>query len=337
MGIERLKIWHWCILGILAGAGIGYAKLSAGVPEPTGLEPANLNVLEDYVLTGSGPERRPFYEIRNVRTHPGNPSDFDGEPYITYDLLVEHIEKPKPGDRKPANKNPGDKRQADVLPRIARLSSPGPKKHALTYLRDKRIAEKLEQLHASIIADHLTVSQYLDKLNEIVNEAKKAGGRYADATPLQYKFNWWEAPKATYWMYSSGGFLVIGLIFPTLIQLLTAAGYGRQPKEKDEYDLSRFKGEAESAASKPAVTLSEKEQLAALEAELEAKLKAGATGSGDGAAPKTEPAKPVIAKLTAGKLEQPKEAEAAAKPVRKGYGADKGDYYPTEVHGKKNS
>jgi hypothetical protein len=335
MGIEHLKIWHWCILGILAGAGVGYAKLSAGVPEPTGLEPANLNVLEDYVLTGSGPERRPFYEIRNVRTHPGNPSDFDGEPYITYDLLVEHIEKPKPGEKKPANKSPSDKRQADVLPRIARLSAPGPKKHALTYLRDRKMAEKLERLHASIIADHLNVSQYLDKLNEIVNEAKKAGGRYADATPLQYKFNWWEAPKATYWMYTSGGFLIVGLIFPTILQLLTIAGYGRAPKEKDESDLANYKGRPEPAASKPAVPLNEKEQLAALEAELEAKLKAGATDNDTAAAPAAAPAKPVIAKLTAGKLEQPKEADAAATPARKGFGADHGDYYPTEVHGKK--
>jgi len=338
MGIEHLKIWHWCIIGILAGAGAGFAKLSAGVPEPTGLEPANLNVLEDYVLASSGRDRRPFYEIRNIRTHPGNESDFNGEPYITYDLLVEHIEKPKPGDPKPGNKNPGNKNPddkkilADVLPRITRLSTPGPKKHALTYLRDRTIAEKLDKLHESIVADHLTVAQYLDKLNEIVAEAKKAGGRYANATPVQYKFNWWESPKATYLMYASGGFLIIGLIFPTVVQLLTVAGYGRQPKENNDYNLDRFSGEEPKAVN--AVILDEKEQLAALEAELEAKLKAGASDGDGQAKPAAAPAKPVIAKLTAGKLEAAKEVEVA-KPVRKGYGADQGDYYPTEVHGKK--
>ena len=43
----------------------------------------------------------------------------------------------------------------------------------------------------------------------------------------------------------------------------------------------------------------------------------------------------VKAKFPKGKpVEAAKEVEAA-KPVRKGYGADQGDYYPTEVHGKK--
>ncbi len=333
MGIEHLKIWHWCIIGVLVGAAAGYAKLSAGVPEPTGLATVDLNVFEDYFLANQGPERRRSFGIQNVKTHPGNQSDLDGEPYITYDLLLEHIEKPKPGDPKPGNKKPDDKKiQADVLPRLTRLSTPGPKKHALTYLRDRAMAEKLDKLHESIIADHLTVSQYLDKLNEIVTEAAKAGGRYSKVVPIQYKFNWWETPKATYSMYSAGGFLIIGLIFPTLVQLLTVAGYGRQPKEKNDYALDRFSGEEPKVAK--AVIIDEKEQLAALEAELEAKLKAGASDGDGQAAPKAAPAKPVIAKLTAGKLEVPKEVEAA-KPVRKGYGADQGDYYPTEVHGKK--
>jgi hypothetical protein len=330
MGIEHLKIWHWCILGILAGAGVGFAKLSVGVPEPTGQETVDLNVFEDYVLANAGPERRPFYEIRNVRMHPGYSATFDGEPYITYDLLLEQIVKPKPANNKskPADDKP---KLADVLPRITRLSTPGPKKHALTYVRDRTIAEKLDKLHASIIADKLTVSQYLDKLNEIVTEAAKAGGRFAKATPVQYKFNWWETPKATYGIYASGGFVVIGLIFPTLIQLLTVAGYGRQPKEKNDYNLDRFSGEEPQVAK--AVIVDEKEQLAALEAELEAKLKAGASDGDGEPKPTAAPAKPVIAKLTAGKLEAAKEVEAA-KPVRKGYGADQGDYYPTEVHGK---
>jgi len=320
MGIEKLRIWHWCIIGILAGAGAGFAKLSAGVPEPTGLAVKDLNVFEDQVIANADPGRHTVIEVRNVRTHPANPGTFgsDGESFISYDVVLARNDKSN---------------LADVVPHITRLATPGPKKHALTYLRDKSITEKIDKLHESIVADHLTESQYLDKLNEIISQIDKSG-RYAKATPIAYKFNWWETPKAVYWIYSSAGFVAIGLIFPTLIQLLTIAGYGRQPKEKDDYDLSRFKGGEEPITAKQAIPLDSKEQLALLEAELEAKLKAGATDA-PAAATTAVPVAAPVAKLTAGKLEVAKPVETTEKPVRKGYGADQGDFYPTEVHGKK--
>jgi hypothetical protein len=75
------------------------------------------------------------------------------------------------------------------------------------------------------------------------------------------------------------------------------------------------------------------ERLAQMEAELEAKLREGA--------------KPRVATTVAAEAEAPVKVlnagplEIAAAPVaepagpRKGFGADQGDYYPTEVHGKK--
>jgi hypothetical protein len=67
---------------------------------------------------------------------------------------------------------------------------------------------------------------------------------------------------------------------------------------------------------------------------LEAKLKAGASARPATPTTAAAPAKPAVAKLSAGKLEAPKE-EIKPKAAPKGFGAGQGDYYPTEVHGKK--
>lgn len=56
---------------------------------------------------------------------------------------------------------------------------------------------------------------------------------------------WWERPAVLYATWACVGVLVIGGIWPFVLNLLVGAGYGqRLPKEK-EYDLSRFKSEPE--------------------------------------------------------------------------------------------
>lgn len=329
MGIEHLKIWHWCILGILAGAAVAYIKLASGAPEPPGNEPVSIQVFEDHLIRGIDPSKRRLVAVQNIRVHPIGLGEFMlpkssspvSLPYISYEITLE----------KPDNHKLGEVFTRQTLPEL-----PHPAKHDRRYMnRETRdVYDELDKLNDSITTEKLSLTDFLDKLNAIIGKLDKNNAQFSHATLATYKKNWWETPKATYSIYMAGGFVAIGLIFPTLIQLLTVAGYGRQPKEKDDYDLSRFKGGAEPNAAKAALPLDEKEQLAALEAELEAKLKAGASDGDGQAKPAAAPAKPVIAKLTAGKLEAAKEVEAA-KPVRKGYGADQGDYYPTEVHGKK--
>jgi hypothetical protein len=330
MGIEHLKIWHWCIIGVLAGAAVAFIKMESGVSEPPGNEPVSIQVFEDHLIRKIDPSKRRLVEVRNIRVHPVGLGDFNVPgsdkavklPFISYEIVLARRNNPKLGD---------------VFQRETFPEFPHAAKHDQRYMnrQTREVYEQLDKLNDSVATDKLSLTTFLDRLNEIIGKLDKGNKQVANAMPAVYKKNWWETPRAMYSIYMTGGFVAIGLIFPTLIQLLTVAGYGRQPREKDDYDLNRFaSGEEPKPARK--VVLDEKEQLAALEAELEAKLKSGASSGDSAPSPAPAPAKPVIAKLTAGKLEAPKEVEEA-KPVRKGYGADHGDYYPTEVHGKKNS
>ena len=58
---------------------------------------------------------------------------------------------------------------------------------------------------------------------------------------FNYRYVWWREPTWAYILWIGGAVVLIGGIWPTLLNLLVGAGLGRPPREpKDEYDLSRF-------------------------------------------------------------------------------------------------
>jgi hypothetical protein len=177
----------------------------------------------------------------------------------------------------------------------------------------------------------LSLREYLDKLNAAI--PKLDAKRYPQAKPFAYKVAWIETPKAAYWIYTTGGFLLIGLVWPSLLNFLIVAGYGRPRTAKDE-QADRKPSKPTAAQAKPGVTQDQMDQLDQLEAELEAKLREGASAT-PAAAPQTAPVAAPVPVLSAGPMEAPK-ASPQSQQKRKGYGADQGDYYPTEVHGKKS-
>jgi hypothetical protein len=308
MRIDNLKHWHWCIIGIIVGLTIGFIKLSSGAPEPKGLEVVGPHAFESQVIFEQDLEtRQRVINVRNIRLHPPQEINIPGErepvptEFITYDI-----------DRTLKS----DPKKMETFPRQMILQIKPARK---------------QPSRAGDLAG-LTMRQYLDKINEVIDKEK---ARFPKLTNITYKYNWWEAPKAMYTICGTAGFVVIGLIWPTIIQMLVHAGYGRGKREDDEY-LSRFKGGAEPGkVGKAGITEDDMSQFAKLEAELEASLKAGATDQ-PMPATKSTPASAPIPVLTAGPMAGPKvEEKKVAAP--KGYGADQGDYYPTEVHGKKNS
>jgi hypothetical protein len=170
--------------------------------------------------------------------------------------------------------------------------------------------------------------QYLDKLKAYTDKLDK--GKNPLAMTFTYRYAWWETPRGAYALYGGGGLIVIGLVWPAILHGLVVMGFGRPPEEG--FDLAKYKPR-KVAAAVPATVLSddESERIKRLEEELERKLR-------DGAGPRVAPAAVAVAApvkvLNAGAAETPK--EDVNKPKKpKGYGADQGDYYPTEVHGKK--
>jgi len=65
---------------------------------------------------------------------------------------------------------------------------------------------------------------------------------------VQFRHGWWREPMATVALWTAGGMILVGGLWPTLIGLLTGAGFGRKTGQEPEYDLGRFQSEPEQPA-----------------------------------------------------------------------------------------
>jgi hypothetical protein len=318
MRIEDFKRWHWCIVGLIIGAAFAFIRLSSLPREDRGLERVAPNVFEADLLRAfedpkhSQPDpisRRKVFEIGNIQIHPPVDMPLPGERDVYAEYLSYEVVLVRPGIVKP-----GNPMMADTMPRQVIMALYSPKQ--------KSIAGDIKDL---------SIREFLDKLNAAI--PKLDAKLYPQAKPFTYKVAWIETPKAAYSVYSTGGLIVIGLLWPTLLNFLIVAGYGR-PRTEADAQADRKPSKTVAAKAKPGVTQDQLDQLDQLEAELEAKLREGASAT-PAAAPQTAPVAAPVPVLSAGPMEAPRETPEQTRQ-RKGYGADQGDYYPTEVHGKKN-
>jgi hypothetical protein len=312
MQIERIRRWQWCVIGAGLGALVAAVTLASGPREAwdTHNNTGGPQILEKQLLQRTDPSRRKVAGVRNVKLHPAIEMPLPGvregnTAFASYEVLLRR-------DKDPV--------KCDVVPRVLILE---------------------QQTHAkSVVGDlkGLTLQDYLAKLKAFTDKANKE--HPGAVFTFTYRSSWLETAKGAFTVYTLGGFVLIGLIWPSVLRLLVKAGYGSGATD-DAFDLSTYKpGRGESAKRRPTVTQADADELARLEAELEAKLRSGevgataassddqaATGAGAGG-----PKKPAVPVLDAGPLEVAKDTARPAQP--KGFGADQGDYYPTEVHGK---
>lgn len=146
---------------------------------------------------------------------------------------------------------------------------------------------------------------------------------------IQYHYAWWEEPRMQYLIWGVGCLVVIGGIWPTIINVLVGAGLGPQRK-KEDYDLERFGGKGEEAArpsGRRAMSAAEESQLASLNANLESELApSGASRNGGAAAAGNEQP---VRKLESKPLEI---AQIEKEKEDKEY---KGEFYPVAKQGQK--
>ena len=156
---------------------------------------------------------------------------------------------------------------------------------------------------------HGTVLNYLDTL------AKRG---------VHYTYGWWRRPLWATVLWAGAGVLVIGLAWPTLVNLLVFGSIFR-PREERGTDLSKVRlTQAQPAPAPIAENAAEVElTVAALEAELAAG--ADTSLSPQLPAPQPTPVRPVPATA----LDAPGTTDPTEK---KSYGKDEDDYYPTEIH-----
>lgn len=139
---------------------------------------------------------------------------------------------------------------------------------------------------------------------------------------VHFTYAWWRDPTRGITMWTAGSFLLIGLIWPTVINLIVFGSLTR-PKEERGTDLSKAPAQTSQATAK--VTEADLAAVAQMGDDLEAKLTAGAGASRPALQQQADSS---VRPLTAAALE----ATAEQAREKKGFGRDKDDFYPTEVH-----
>jgi hypothetical protein len=158
-------------------------------------------------------------------------------------------------------------------------------------------------------------------VRDFLESAKKSRG------DVSYRYAWWTDSRFIWVTWIGGAVIVVGGIWPTLLNFMIGAGWGRQKKVKETFDLSRFKGESTQAGEQKVVSQQDIDQLRALEAKLEENLKPTG-GAHAGAEPATTEAP--VRELTGGTLEP---AAAVKEEDPTDY---KGEFYPVaRPHEKK--
>ncbi len=143
---------------------------------------------------------------------------------------------------------------------------------------------------------------------------------------LHFRYAWWSATVWRYLFLCGLCVLSIGVVWPALLRILAAAGYGPKVKTEEAYDLDRFKGESEAKRSPAQPSAEDLRHVQELDAALAARL--SGTGGSDSETPAENTPASEVVKLSGGPLEaSPEEKDHKDKDYR-------GEFYPTERGGK---
>jgi hypothetical protein len=141
---------------------------------------------------------------------------------------------------------------------------------------------------------------------------------------VSHTYAWWRDSTSAIGLWTAGSFLVIGLIWPTVINLIVFGSIMR-PKEERGIDLSKVSAQTPQSESQAADT--DLTAVAKMGEQLEAKLAAEAGPRMPNPQPPADA--PPVRQLTATSLEAPLTGQPHE---QKDFGQDRDDFYPTERH-----
>lgn len=234
MDIADFKFWHWMLIGLLLGAGAGYWHTVWGPDIDRGVtKTIYQREFETGLLTTYQLDHKP--RVRDIVIHP----TVEGKMWVTGWITM-------PDRRQSWRRNAGSTTQP-IYVELEKFRYP-----ADVPYKPQNFTNALQ------MGDSSTVLNYVEQL----------AAKYKDV-PVSYKFAWWETPKVVMAIWTAGGFIAIGLVWPVLVRLLVGAGFARTKKEA-VYDLDQFKGEKPKAGT--AGLAPDGKQLDDLNAAMEAKL-----------------------------------------------------------------
>ncbi|MGD0461254.1 MAG: hypothetical protein ABSB74_02080 [Tepidisphaeraceae bacterium] len=361
--VERMKWWQWIALSLGLGALLGYLN-SGGADPPVEHSSVSPMVFESGLMQPpyvdpTNPAHRQAM-VSGIVVHPRQEIRVGGKmvqvQLVTFNALDPHrpghpsgatervsMLAPYPYEPQPRREPTEDRpewpaasmyygQSGDTLESLAahfyhKATAQGVKAivSANDTLRAARNAAELKINEGQAYwipwnpADGHTISDFLLAANELI--VRQQG---ANAIPVSFRYTWWESANHVYAIWMIGSFLVVGVIWPALLQVMVKGGLGRTKPE--EFDLRRYKpSPVPSAVAKPTtvVTKDDMQQLREMEEALEASLKASAATSGPAAEPQAQPAAPAIKVLGGSEPaaalpqtpEEPKEYQGEFYPV----------------------
>lgn len=345
MGIEDLKRWHWITIGVLVGLALAYVWNGVEAPSIRNVSAAEFQ--RD--LTARDEKLGPW--ARRVVIHPPEPNF---EAIAAQDRIRRYESEARSADEAAQNP-PADtpdragfirqKQQEAAAARAraaeARTLELGKRVNLVTYqkLRFDPKSKKNVLVNRQFIAEipfvppgsqgtqvdpTMTVARYLDELQK----------RYSF---VSYSNGWWTAKPASYALWTIGSVVVIGGLWPVVINAMIGAGMGRKRDAGEPaFKLSKYKSTSHAstpAPAKPKVTADDEKRLHEMTDKLEHDL-AGAGLAMTQAAPAAAAATPAgVRKLEGGPLET---ASLAPNPDADDEIEVKGEYYPVLIHHKKH-
>ena len=149
---------------------------------------------------------------------------------------------------------------------------------------------------------------------------------YLNSLEVRYVRAWWADPRYAALLWVGGSVIAVGLVWPTLINLLVY-GRWRRPPEQKGVDLGSVPHPVPPRDASPGLTADELQRLAAFEAAVTSGLEE--FGPAGGATPAAAP--PAARALPSAPLDVP---EPAACAEAKEFGAAEEDFYPTELRAR---
>lgn len=296
MSLASLKRWHWIAISLIVGLLVGYARQQSAddLQERFGQSINSQKLFED-LLTRTEQNRR-FFE--DITVHSQRVPDGKGGTKLVHVVAGTafngHYEEE------------GGKLLARWRPSFFLAEIPYHPTIDLSQFRKPGGPDPAKQFRD---IQQPTVLDFLNVLSQ--------------SQGLTYTNAWWRGMGIVPWTIAS--FLLIGVIWPTIVNLMVFGSWKRPPEEKG-IDLSKVKAHADES-KKPVVTEDDAERLHELEAELEQNLGQAAPAQ---SAAVSAPA-PVRSLGTA-----PVEALSKGGPESHAeFGSKKDDFYPTEVHAEK--
>ena len=313
MSLIDVTRWQWILIGLVLGLVVGYVRHQYTDADPSGygsmtqLEFENaVNWTRDANASGDQPPILGKVDVIRIRDprHPDRRS---------YALTLMHWN----GTRLEVARRDDGMFDMKYRPKIFVAPNPylvGGKTPAKPPAASQSTIERLaERLHIKDPDPPGTVLDYLRGIETTHG--------------IPHTFKWWREQRASMVIWLAGCFVVIGLIWPTVINLATFGTFTR-PREEPGTDLSKVSTGPSSQQHAPAISQADMAQVAEMAAKLEADLAGGAAafaGAPAAAAPAPEPPKLQSAPPPE------TEAERQAREARE-FGRDADDFYPTERH-----